>query len=118
MFSEYSTQSKFWWICERGHYWQSTIAHRTAMGSNCPYCSNRRVLKGYNDFLTTNQNGELINEWSYSLNEANGIFPDSIVEGSKKKVWWICSMCGHEWSTTISSRKKGSSCPNCKKIKD
>jgi hypothetical protein len=31
-----------------GHEYQSTISHRLN-GCNCPYCSNRKVQKGYND---------------------------------------------------------------------
>lgn len=112
MFSEFSTQAKFWWKCQKGHIWQSTIAHRTSMGANCPYCSNRKLLIGYNDFLTTNKNPQLLEEWEYELNEKEEIFPNSITEGSKTKVWWKCKR-GHVWKTTISERKSGSSCPIC-----
>lgn len=112
MFLECSMQSKFWWKCEKGHSWQSTIAHRTSMGSNCPYCSNRKLLKGYNDFLTTNKDERLAGEWDHELNEKDGIFPDSLMEGSKKKVWWRCKN-NHAWKTTIYERKRGSACPIC-----
>ena len=44
MFSEFSTQTKFWWKCNKGHEWQSTIAHRTFMKSGCPYCIGRKHL--------------------------------------------------------------------------
>ena len=91
MFSEFSTQAKFWWQCKIGHVWQCTIASRTSMKTNCPYCSNRKLLKGYNDFLSTNKNLQLLHEWEYSLNEQEGIYPDSLTEGSSTKVWWKCS---------------------------
>ncbi len=29
---------KAWWICQRGHRWQTTIASRTHMQSGCPKC--------------------------------------------------------------------------------
>lgn len=32
------SSSKVWWLCSRGHEYQSTIAARTG-GSGCPYCS-------------------------------------------------------------------------------
>lgn len=112
MFSKASMQIKVWWKCKKGHEWQSTIAHRTQMKSKCPYCSNRKILKGYNDFLTTNQSTQLLDEWDYAKNNAEGIFPDSITEGSKKKVWWKCKL-GHEWQTTITERKRGYLCPFC-----
>ena len=74
------------------------------MGSNCPYCSNRKLLKGYNDFLTTNKDERLMVEWDHELNEKDGIFPDSLMEGSNKKVWWRCKN-KHVWKTTIYERK-------------
>ena len=103
--------AKVWWLCPRGHEYQCTIAHRTA-GSNCPYCSNRKLLKGYNDFATTNDNPVLLEEWDYEENAKLGITPDSLTKGSKKKVCWKCSK-GHKWRTTISERNRGSGCPVC-----
>lgn len=103
--------AKVWWLCPREHEYQCTIAHKTA-GSNCPYCSNRKLLKGYNDFATTNDNPKLLEEWDYEENAKLGISPDSLTKGSKKKVWWKCSK-GHRWQTTIAERNRGSGCPVC-----
>ena len=75
---------KVWWICPKGHEYQCTIAHRVA-GSNCPYCSNRKLLKGYNDFATTNDNPRLLEEWDYEKNGKIRVYPDSLSKGSKKK---------------------------------
>ena len=103
--------AKVWWKCPKGHEYMSTIAHRTE-GSNCPYCSNRKLLRGFNDFATTNDNPLLMEEWDYEENEKRGIFPDSFTKGSKKKVCWMCAK-GHKWRTTISERNRGSGCPVC-----
>ena len=35
-----SSNTKVWWICEKGHEWEATINNRTA-GRNCPTCSNK-----------------------------------------------------------------------------
>ena len=32
-----NSEKKVWWICENGHEWQTTIAHRNN-GNGCPYC--------------------------------------------------------------------------------
>ena len=40
-----------WWICNKNHEWQASIANRTN-GNNCPYCSGSKVLSGYNDLQT------------------------------------------------------------------
>ena len=98
---------KVWWTCSKGHDYQATINHRSN-GSGCPYCSNYKVLTGYNDLATINP--ELAKEWNY---EKNGdLKPTQVTASSGKKVWWKCSN-GHEWQTTIAHRSKGSGCPHC-----
>lgn len=106
MFTEYST-IKVWWKCSNGHEWESTIAHRTSMGVNCPYCSNRKVLVGYNDLATTNP--ELLAKWDF---EKNTISPKDVTAGSKRKIWWRCSE-GHSWKTSVGEMKNGHLCPIC-----
>lgn len=99
---------KLWWTCPEGHEYQSTISHRLN-GCNCPYCSNRKILKGYNDLATTNP--ELYKEWNY---EKNTISPYEIPAGTPKKIWWKCQVCGYEWQTSGDQRARtGSGCPRC-----
>ena len=33
----YGSSKKVWWVCNKGHEWQTTVAHRTA-GRGCPVC--------------------------------------------------------------------------------
>ena len=57
----------------------------------------------------------LLKEWDY---EKNLIHPTKYVIGSSKKVWWKCSICGHEWETEIRHRTlRGNDCPLCAKQK-
>ena len=98
---------KAWWKCNNGHEWYASIAHRTH-GRGCPYCSNKKVLRGYNDLQTCNPT--LSNEWHYDNN--NGLTPADVTPSSDKKVWWRCNK-GHEWEATIGSRNRGSGCPYC-----
>jgi len=96
-----------WWKCEKGHEWERSVKDRSA-GNGCPYCSNYKVLPGYNDLATTNP--DLIKEWNY---ERNGeLRPENIVAGSEKKVWWKC-VKGHEWQAIVYNRSKGVGCPIC-----
>ena len=99
---------KVWWKCSKGHEWNQTIAKRNTKG--CPYCSNRKVLKGYNDLETINP--VLAEEWNYDKNK---LTPDKIVYGSTMKVWWKCKKCGYEWEESAYGRKKGKRCPSCSK---
>ena len=99
---------KAWWKCEKGHEWNTLIPTKTG-GSRCPFCSNIRILKGFNDFATTNP--ELAMEWS----DRNSKKPDEINALSRDKVWWKCSECGHEWRAVVDTRVRGSGCPVCSK---
>ena len=72
-----------------------------------------KVKLGINDLATTHP--ELLKEWDYEKNDKCGILPTCITAGSNKTAFWKCSE-GHEWSTRIFSRTKGSICPVCSKI--
>ena len=81
---------KVWWKCKNNHEYQSTIANRN-YGTGCPYCSNKKILQGYNDLQTINPS--LASEWNY---EKNGeLTPTNIAPNSNKSVWWKCQK-GHE----------------------
>ena len=98
---------KVWWKCKRGHEWQATIDKRNK-GTACPYCSNQKVLQGYNDLVIINP--KLANEWNY---EKNGdLKPEEFTSSSGKKVWWKCEK-GHEWQASINNRNKDVGCPYC-----
>lgn len=99
-----------WWICPKGHSFQQKIVSRTLKNSNCPYCSNQKLLKGYNDFATTNP--KLLKEWDY---EKNGdLKPEDVMRGSKQKVWWKCSY-GHSYFASLNHRTSANptKCPVC-----
>jgi len=46
---------KAWWKCSKGHEWQASMNSRST-GRACPYCANKKVLKGFNDLQTANPN--------------------------------------------------------------
>lgn len=102
-----ASTAKVWWKCELGHEWQAVIASRSR-GCKCPYCSNKLVLKGFNDLAT--RNPVLAKEWNYEKNTS--VLPEEVSSNSNKKVWWKCAK-GHEWQAVISSRNKGIGCPVC-----
>ena len=102
-----NSNKKVWWKCGSGHEWQATIVNRNK-GRKCPYCSGKKVLKGYNDLQTVNP--ALAKEWNYEKN--NGLTPTEVTPNSNKKAWWRCSQ-GHEWVVTINNRTNGNGCPYC-----
>ena len=54
---------KVHWVCSKGHKWATSICHRVGRGTNCPYCSNKKVLPGYNDLQS--QRPDLMEEWDF-----------------------------------------------------
>ena len=101
------------WICNKGHSYESLILNRIRNNTGCPYCSNQKLLEGFNDFATTNP--ELAKEWNYEKNYP--LVPTQIISGGKVKYWWKCLKCNYEWNAQISSRKQGGGCPKCSQIK-
>ncbi len=106
----YGAGMKVWWQCSIGHEWLATPNKRTSDGTGCPYCSNKKVLCGFNDLATTNP--RLAKEWHPTKN--GDLTPFDITEGSLKKVWWICDR-GHEWQASLSNRSRNRNCALCLK---
>ena len=102
---------KAWWKCGKGHEWQATIKDRNR-GRGCPYCTDKKLLKGYNDLQTINP--ILAKEWNDEKN--NGLTPSDVMPNSNKNAWWKCSV-GHEWQAVIASRNRGRGCPQCHRKK-
>ena len=97
------SSAKLSWKCGVGHIWLSQVKDRVA-GNGCPYCSNRKVLHGFNDLLTTHP---------HLASEADGWDPKLISFGSNKKVFWRCTL-GHRWRTEVVVRTvQKSGCPVC-----
>lgn len=60
---------------------------------------------------TIKSNPLLLQEWHPTKNEP--LKPHMISLGSSEKIWWKCSICGHEWKTSVYHRTKGTNCPKC-----
>ena len=101
---------RVWWRCGHGHAWQISAYNRTGGADRgCPYCGDRKVLKGYNDLRTTHP--KIAREWN---KERNGdLKPTDVIANSNKRVWWKCKE-GHEWSGLVANRaRKGKADPGC-----
>lgn len=105
--SEFSPGSnkKMDWLCKKGHVWNALISNRTKTGAGCHFCSNLRLLPGFNDLETTHPQLAL---------EADGWDPKSKIAGSHEQVSWKCSN-GHRWKTKLGSRTatEVTGCPTC-----
>ena len=59
---------------------------------------------------------EVAKEWHPTKNDP--LTPDMVTPGCNKIVWWLCSVCGHEWQTSVNHRTSSSGrgptgCPKC-----
>jgi len=97
------TNKKLPWRCVQGHKWTASVANR-ANGNLCPFCSNQKVLPGYNDLATTHP--QLASEALFD--------PTTVTAGSSKNLEWRC-VKGHEWEASGSNRVRavGGGCPVC-----
>lgn len=102
-----SSNKNVWWMCSRGHEWQTTPNARRA-GRGCPICANKSVTSGQNDLATTNP--ELAQEFDAEKN--GNLTASALVAGSNKKIWWRCKQ-GHSWQNTVNNRTRGQGCPYC-----
>lgn len=109
MIPAYSNE-KFYFKCSKGHSFLSNVSKRTSRNDGCPYCSGRKVLKGYNDIQTLYP--DLAKEFDYEENYP--LKPDSISKGYEKKVFWICSKCKNKFYSSPNSRiSLNVGCPKC-----
>lgn len=106
---KHGLSTKALWVCELGHEYDASISTRK-QGSNCPFCSNKRVLAGYNDLATTHP--QLALEWHPTKN--GDLKPTDVPAGSRKNVCWVCEN-GHEWMCEVRYRKTRT-CPACKNL--
>ena len=109
----HGSNKKAWWTCKSGHKWQASICTRTS-GHGCPKCAKiylgnknatPNVGESLNDLFP-----EIAKEWNYNKNKE---LPTQVCAKSNKKVWWTCSVCGHEWESIISDRVSHRGCPIC-----
>ncbi len=100
------------WRCNKGHEWEAAVKSRNN-GQNCPYCSNKKVLVGYNDLYTyciNNHLEDIIDEFD---KEKNSFIMQDITAGSSIATWWKCPN-GHSYKSTPNRRViRGAGCGIC-----
>ena len=103
------TTRKVWWVCEKGHEWQASVASRTSRGNGCPYCAGKRLIAGENDLAS--KFPAIAAQWHPTKNE--GLTAQQVAPSSNRKVWWKCEK-GHDYQAAVGARTMGGSgCPYC-----
>lgn len=100
------------WKCSKGHVYKAQIGDRTRQTHKnkklnkrygCPYCSNHKVMQGFNDLNTTHP--ELVRDIISGD-------PKKVTAGSEQIFTWICKE-GHHYKQKVFQRKAGNGCPIC-----
>lgn len=102
-----------------GNEWETQIIKRTARGQGCPTCArqkqNEQQAERIKERIRTegsfgDKYPELVDEWDYEKNQNT---PYDYLAYSQEQVFWICSKCGYQWKSSISSRSAGHGCRQC-----
>lgn len=98
---------KAYWICPCCHGEYSAWITRREVGDNsCPYCSNEKLLTGFNDLATTHP--EIAKDWS----ERNTKKASEVTKLYAYKALWQCSVCGGSFVKAVKD-KQLNDCPYC-----
>lgn len=102
------SKMKVWWTPPCGHEFDMSIKNYVIANQGCPFCSNRRLLAGYNDLAS--RCPSIAKEWSTKNQDP----PDTYFPNSRQKVTWECDHCHLEWEATIVQRtSRQTGCPHC-----
>lgn len=100
------------WICPKGHHYPAMISKKV-IGHHCIYCTNRALLKGYNDLQTMYP--QIAKEWD---NDKNDKKPSEVKSCENYIAYWTCQDCGYSWKTNVKNRTYNKTgCPKCMKEK-
>lgn len=102
------SSTKYWWKCQLGHEWEAVVNSRTSNNSGCPFCSNQKVLAGFNDLASIFP--EVAKRWHPVKNE--NLLPSDIVAKSNKKFFWLCDK-GHSYLAPAHYLIDGRQCGVC-----
>jgi len=109
----FGSSKKIWWLCSKGHSFNTSVNRRTSLKTNCPYCAGQKASEDNNLSILF---PEIAREWHPTKN--GELKPENFTRGSNKKIWWVCPK-GHSFESIIKSRtrKSGKKCPYCKRNK-
>jgi carbonic anhydrase len=108
----YDINTRFYFICEKGHEWKEALQSAIANKFSCPYCENRLPLAKFNTLAA--RFSKLLKEWC----DENEDDPDEILPSTRKSVKWNCSACSNQYFASVYDRTVGKgNCPYCEERK-
>jgi len=113
-----NTHKVVFWICPCGNSWEAQIQRRNLGYCKCKKCN--KVKEHSNDKDPKHNclsfaNPQLAKEWDYEKNYP--LTPENVLCRGRKKFWWKCNKCGHEWKNRIDHRNSGyGNCIKCNSL--
>ena len=108
-----NSHKKFWFDCECGHDFESTLLNINKGDNWCPYCYNRKLCN--NDKCDTCYNKSFAShEKSIYWSSENELTPRQVLRGSDKKFTFNCDKCVHTITMNLKDiTSKGHWCSFC-----
>lgn len=105
----HGSDRKFWFLCNKGHEYEASLANRTA-GKGCPYCAGRKASP---ENSLQSKAPDVAKMWDFDRN--GDLTPNNVTKGSDKFVFWRCNN-GHSWEARVYKMVKIKTihCPQCR----
>jgi rubrerythrin len=110
------SKRKVWWLCATcGSEWQATVGNRALRRSGCPTCAigeradKRARVRAERSLAVVRP--DLYDELHSERNR--GVDLETLAVHGRRRVWWRCPRCDHEWQATPANRARGTGCPVC-----
>jgi len=88
-----NSHKKFWFDCECGHTFESSLLNINQGNNWCPYCYNRKLCGNCDK---CNEKSFASHSKSIFWSNKNVINPNEVLKGSEKKYYFNCDKCNHE----------------------
>ena len=99
-----------WWRGSCGHVWREKVSMRSMrIDDSCPYCKNRKLLRGFNDLAATHPG--IAAMWHPRMNKR--LEPTGVQAVSRKLAWWR-GECGHVYQMAVRDRVRAK--PGCRPV--
>ena len=87
-----NSHKKFWFNCECGHTFESSLLNINKGNNWCPYCYNRKLCGNCDK---CNEKSFASHSKSICWSDKNEIKPNEVLKGSEKKNYFNCDKCNH-----------------------
>lgn len=106
-----NSHKKFWFDCECGHIFESSLLNINQANNWCPYCYNRKLCGKCN---ICNEKSFASHSKSFCWSNKNILNPNEVLKGSEKKFYFNCDKCPHELEISLKKiTSQGRWCSYC-----